>query len=98
LPKVFERDHAVFKHSFSLLLPINVNDIVLCSGLPSVNAPTVLLAILPHSIELLSARIIEYADSMTLIVLEFTLIQLPILPVELALAILLAATPLAFVH
>ena len=98
MPKVVERDHAVFKHSFSLLLPINVNDIVLCSVWPSVNAPTVLLAILPHSIELLSARIIEYADSMTLIVLEFTLIQLPILPVELALAILLAATPLAFVH
>ena len=35
---------------------------------------------------------------MTLIVLEFTFIQLPILPVELALAILLAASPLTFVH
>ena len=98
MPEVFERDHAVFKHSFSLLLPINVDDIVLCSVWPSVNAPAVLLAILPHSIELLSARVIQYADSMTLIVLEVTLIELPILPVELALAVLLAATPLAFVH
>ena len=87
----------VLQNTFSLLHPVNVNDMVQCAIRPSVDASAILLSSFPYSFEFLSAWIVQGSNSMTFIILELSFIDLAIRPVEFAFTRFLAARPLTFV-
>ena len=84
--------------SLALFLAVDVDHNVLRAVRPGVGAASRLLAVLPSALEALAARVVESACTVALVVLEFALVDLTVLPVELSAAVFLAAPPIALKH
>lgn len=93
-----EGHEGILQHSLSLLLPVNINDVVLCSIGPGVETSTIFLACLPLSFKFLSTWIVKDSCPMAFIVLELSFIDLAVWPVEFSFSRLLAASPLPLIE